>query len=198
MDKSFKEKINANRNKNFGFEKEGRGERKYSPKTNKPRPTTYERTFDGAFSYNEALTTVANEIIELKSFINNIYVEEESYDNWFDESIYAVANYMAEYAPALQTKQFIHTKYSISVNGFSVRLENNITLDVHCKYQINDGVATILNTTVALTTHGKVSKESYVNLTGEESQWKKKEYNKRSNFISNRKPKEEEKEVSEF
>lgn len=199
MDKSFKEKINANRNKNFGFEKEGRGERKYSPKTNKPRPITYERTFEGEFSYNEALTTVANEINELNEFIGSIYFNEESYENnWFDESIYAVAKYMAEYAPALHSKQFIHTKYAISVNGFSVRLENNITLDVHCKYQINDGAATILSTTVALTTHGKVSKESYVNLTGEESRWKKKEYNKRSNFTGNRKPKEEEKEVSEF
>lgn len=198
MDKSFKEKINANRNKNFGFEKETRGERKYSPKTNKPRPNTYERTFEGEFSYNEAITTVAEEVNELHEFIGNIYFNEKQYDNWFDESIYAVAKYMAEFAPALQTKQFIHTKYSIAVNGFSVRLENNITLDVHCKYQIIEGVATILNTTVAITTHGKVSKESYVNLTGEGSLWKKKEYNKRSNFTSNRRHKEEEKEVSEF
>lgn len=192
MDKNFKEKINANRDKNFGMGK------KYSPRTNKPRPTTYERTFEGEFSYNEALLTIAEEIPELKELCDNIYFGEEDYDNWFDESIYALSKYMTEISPALQTKQYIHTKFSVSVNGFSVRLENNISLDVHCKYEINNGIATILSTYVAVTTHGKVSKEGYVALTGEGSPWAKKQFVKKGNFNNRKTTLEEEKEVPEM
>lgn len=192
MDKNFKEKINANRDKNFGMER-----KRYSPKTNKPRPTTYEAVFEGEYSYNDALRKIAEHFLEFKKFVNAVYFAEESCDNWFDESIYAVAKYMAEYAPALQTKQYIHTKFSIAVNGFSVRLENNMTLDVHCKYQIEDGNATILSTHVAITTHGKVTKESYVALTGEDSIWTKKEYVKKGNF-NNRRPRMKENEVPEM
>lgn len=175
MDKKFKEKLERNRNGNFGMEK-----KKYTPKTNKPRPNTYEMTIEnGEASYNDALWIIKDHIPELSDFINSIFVSEDESSTWFDESISRVASYFTQKVPQLQSKQGIHTKLSLDVNGFSVRFEDNITFDIHCRYNIEDGVAVITNAHMEITTHGKVSKTTYEYLKNRESGWTKKMFKKK-------------------
>lgn len=168
MEKKFNENKQYKGNYNKG--------RTYVPKTNKPRPTTYEKFFDnGAASYNDALWTVMKDIPELEGFCDTIYVEDNTGENdkWFDESMKRVAAVLVDCAPELQNNKNIHTKLSLDVNGFSVRFENNITLDIHCRYEVVDGAAQIVSAHAMITTHGKVSKVAYDNLN---ETWQKKMY----------------------
>lgn len=169
MDKKyFKDK-----NRNFGTD------RKYVPKTNKPRPTTYEIYINnGEASYNDALWLIKDNIPELSDFINTITVSEDQ-PKWFDVSIARVASYFEDKIPSLQAGRNIHTKLSLDVNGFSVRLEDNISIDIHCKYHIDNGVASIISSHVMITTHGKVSKQTYEYLRDPENGWVKKMFKKK-------------------
>lgn len=168
----MEKKFNGNKNGNYNNK-----ERKYVPKTNKPRPTTYEMYFDnGEASYNDALWVIMKDIPELEGFCDTVYVAEESADNWFDESIKRVASVFLEQAPELQNNKNIHTKLSLDVNGFTARFENNITLDIHCKYEVVEGRAHVASAIAKITTHGRVSKEAYTALT---EKWQKKEFKSR-------------------
>lgn len=169
MDKKyFKDK---NRNSGTG--------KKYVPRTNKPRPTTYEIYINnGETSYNDALWLIKDNIPELAEFINTILVSEGE-TNWFDKSIGRVVSYFEERIPKLQSGSNIHTKLSLDVNGFSVRFEDNISFDIHCKYHIDNGAASIISSHIMITTHGKVSKQTYEYLRDPENGWVKKMFKKK-------------------
>lgn len=191
MDKKFREKIERNRDKDFGEEKKP----VFKKNNNKPKTSMFEMVFEGDDAVQQILTKIGDDIPELRDFVDAIYMDL-TIENWFDEMIYAAARYLAECAPCLQTKQNIHTKFTVSVNGFSVRFENNIGLDLHAKYEIVNGKAEIIAATGVITTYGKVSREAYITLTREGSEWSRKEkFVKKNNF---KKYPKEEREVSEY
>ena len=171
--KAFKQKIESNRNKAFGEEK--REKKTYAPKTNKPKPTTYEAKFMGVRC---ALSSVYNASSELKDFIDHIYdLNNPIAGNWFDDMLHKVGEYMLKRSPQLQQKRNIHAKYSISVNGFSIKLENNIGFDLSAKYNVVNGVAQIGEVYCAITVYGKVNPSTIVMLN-ESDMWNKKEFKK--------------------
>lgn len=171
--KAFKQKIESNRNKAFGEEK--REKKTYAPKTNKPKPTTYEAKF---MDVKCALSNVYNVSSELKDFIDHIYdLNNPITENWFDDMLHKVGEYMLKRSPQLQQKRNIHAKYSISVNGFSIKLENNIGFDLSAKYNVVNSVAQIGEVYCAITVYGKVNPSTIVMLN-ESDMWNKKEFKK--------------------
>ena len=171
--KAFKQKIESNRNKAFGEEK--RKKKTYAPKTNKPKPTTYEAKF---MDVRCALSNVYNVSSELKDFIDYIYdLNNPITENWFDDMLHKVGEYMLKRSPQLQQKRNIHAKYSISVNGFSIKLENNIGFDLSAKYHVVDDIAQIDEVYCAITVYGKVNPSTIVMLN-ESDMWNKKEFKK--------------------
>ena len=171
--KAFKQKIESNRNKAFGEEK--REKKTYAPKTNKPKPTTYEAKFMGVRC---ALSNVYNVSSELKDFIDYIYdLNNPITENWFDDMLHKVGEYMLKRSPQLQQKRNIHAKYSISVNGFSIKLENNIGFDLSVKYNVVNGVAQIGEVYCTITVYGKVNPSTIIMLN-ESDMWNKKEFKK--------------------
>lgn len=166
-------------------------EKKYTPKTNKPRPTTYDLFIEtGEKSFNDALDIISTNIPEMSNFVNFIRVpdDEETTLHWFDETITNVANYFGNIVskPQLYNKSYVHTRLSLDVNGFSVRFEDNVTLDVHCKYVIEDGSAKIISTKASITLHGKVSKQTYEYLRNPEHGWLKKSYDRKGTKYNNK------------
>ena len=191
--KEFKKKIESNRNKAFGVDKPKYEKEKYSPKTNKPKPTTYEADYQ---TVREALESAYNTSVELKDFIDYIFdLDNHKLEHyWFDDMLHKVGEFMLKRNPQLQQKRNIHTKYSISVNGFSIKLENNIGFDFNVKYEVSDGIAVIDTVHTAITVYGKVNPSTIIMLN-ESDVWKKKEfkkpfkksYNKEGNYNRNRK-----------
>lgn len=172
--KAFKQKIESNRKKAFGGS-EKREKKSYSPKTNKPKPTTYEAKF---MSVRNALAHVCSTSSELKDFVDYIYdLNNPVTENWFDDMLHKVGEYMLKRSPQLQQKRNIHAKYSISVNGFSIKLESNIGFDLSVKYDVVDGNAVLGEVYCAITVYGKVNPSTTVMLE-ESDTWKKKEFKK--------------------
>lgn len=171
--KNFREKIERNR-KNF----EKMEKKAYTPKTDKPKPVTYEADFH---SITDAFDNIGA-IIDFNDFINAVNVSPAADLNYFDSILHNVAEFMLKRTPQLQHKRNIHTKFSISVNGFSVKFENNTGLDVTANYSIVDGVAEILSVHCAITIYGKVHPDTLA-VFNKSDIWKKKMFNKKpSNF----------------
>ncbi len=187
--KEFKAKIESNRNKAFGGEKKRydkkppyqeqshTAERKqYTPKTSKPKPTTYEATFD---CVRQALTNVRKTSIELRDFVDYIFdLDAKTQSNWFDDMLHKVGEYMLKRTPQLLQKRNIHAKYTISVNGFSIKTEDNVGFDLSVKYTVEDGVVTLGDVYCTITVYGKVSSGTTIMLD-ESDTWKKKAFNKK-------------------
>ena len=183
--KAFKQKIENNRNKAFGDEKkkydkkpqQPRGERKpYTPKTTKPKPTTYEATFDNVV---QALAKIKETSSELRGFVDYIYdFDQPLLAMWFDNMIYKVGEYMLKRTPQLLQKRNIHAKYTISVNGFSIKTEDNIGLEFNVKYTVEDNNIVLGDVHCAITVYGKVSPSTTIMLE-ESDVWKKKEFRKK-------------------
>lgn len=187
--KAFKQKIESNRNRSFGsgekktkpgerkpFDSNTKGKKSYIPKTSKPKPTTYEAIFDNV---EDALKNIHNIATELQDFVDFIYDLEipEQKAEWFDDMIHKVGEYMLKRSPQLFQKRNIHAKYSITVNGFSIKLENNLGLDLSAKYHVEENNVTINQVYCAITVYGKINPATTVMLE-ESDTWKKKEYKK--------------------
>lgn len=185
--KAFKEKIESNRNKAFSGEKkkynkkpqQPRSEKKhYTPKTNKPKPVTYEATFE---SVRLALTTIKGASTELKDFVDYIFdLNQPTPNTWFDDMLHKVGEYMLKRTPQLLQKRNIHAKYTISVNGFSIKTEDNIGLEMNVKYTVENNIVTLGDVYCAITIYGKVSPATTIMLE-ESDTWKKKEFKKQAN-----------------
>ena len=187
--KAFKAKIESNRNKAFGGENKRYDKKpqyqkqvqtaprkQYTPKTSKPKPTTYEATFD---CVREALTKVRETSIELRDFVDYIFdLDGKTQPNWFDDMLHKVGEYMLKRTPQLLQKRNIHAKYAISVNGFSIKTEDNVGLELSVKYTVEDGVVTLGDVYCAITIYGKVAPATTIMLE-ESDTWKKKEFKKK-------------------
>lgn len=186
--KAFKQKIESNRNKAFGGEKKGydkkpsyhqqpREKKTYTPKTSKPKPVTYEATFEVV---RAALEKVRDTSSELRDFIDYIYDLNNAPepDTWFDDMLHKVGEYMLKRTPQILQKRNIHAKYAISVNGFSIKTEDNIGLDLSVKYTVENNTVMLGDVYCAITVYGKVSPSTTIMLEESET-WKKKEFKKK-------------------
>lgn len=188
--KAFRAKIESNRNKAFGDEKKKYDKKpqyqkqqvqtaprkQYTPKTSKPKPTTYEATFDNV---RQALTQVRETSIELRDFVEYIFdFDGFLQSNWFDDMLHKVGEYMLKRTPQLLQKRNIHAKYTISVNGFSIKTEDNVGLELNVKYTVEDNIVTLGDVYCAFTVYGKVSPGTTIMLE-ESNTWKKKEFKKK-------------------
>lgn len=194
--KAFKQKIESNRNKAFGGEKkrydkkpsynqQPREKKTYTPKTSKPKPVTYEATFD---CVRNAFTQVKETSIELRDFIDYIFdLDGKTQPNWFDDMLHKVGEYMLKRTPQLLQKRNIHAKYTISVNGFSIKTEDNVGLELNVKYTVEDGIITLGDVYCAFTVYGKVAPGTTVMLE-ESDVWKKKEFKKKPSGNFQKKP----------
>lgn len=200
MDKSFREKIERNRksyDKMVAKTSNGENNRRrnnndsndrknYKPKTNKPKPITYEATFDmNNTNPAEKLHHLQSNITELQDFLIDVFEKESQYAYGINDIIEGVAKYLYNNYPRLLGGINAKVKGSIAANGFSVKLENGTELKFSAKYHIEKPNAIIDAFYISITFFNRPSDTSIEWL--KQNNWNRKNFNEYKKF--ERKPK---------
>lgn len=196
MDKSFREKIERNRksydkmvSKNTSGDSNNRrwnnndsNDRKnYKPKTNKPKPITYEATFNAnAVDPVEKLHHLESNITELQDFLIDVFEKENMYTYGINDIIEGVAAYLYNNFPRLFGAINARVKGSISANGFTVKLENGTELKFSVKYHIEKPKVIVDAFYISITFFNKPSDTSIEWL--KQNNWNKKNFNEYKKF----------------
>lgn len=199
MDKSFREKIERNRKsydkmveKNKGDNGNRRREdnkyassnndrKNYKSKTNKPKPITYEATFDiKKDDPEDVLHTIEDNVKELQDFLIDVFTEEDSYDYIINDIIEGAAKYLYFNCPRLVGGINAKVKGSISANGFTIRLENGTELKFSAKYHIEKPDAILDAFYCSITFYNKPLEDSINWL--KQNHWNRKNFNEYKKF----------------
>lgn len=140
MKNDFKKKIRDNA-KNMGeyenFPPKEKKENNYQRKQ-KPTPVTY--VVDAIYT-----SSMDSTIKTLKAIIPDTVLVFPDMDHEYTvaEATYAVIVGGAAIAPSLETKKFIHSSVSVSVNKASMKFESGVGFSWEVKYTIENGTAKV-------------------------------------------------------
>lgn len=196
MDKSFREKIERNRKsydkmveksksdnrrKTYNGNISSNERKNYKPKTNKPKPITYEATFDiNKSNPADMFHIIRSNIKELEDFLIDVFYNESLYAYGINDIIEGVAKYLYSNYPRLLGGINAKVKGSIAANGFTIKLENGTELKFSAKYHIEKPHAIVDAFYISITFYNKASEESINWL--KENHWNKKNFNEYRKF----------------